>query len=202
MDKLDLKKKYKAAFSAKPGPQIVTIPPIKYLTFSGKGNPNTSRDFNDSMGVLYGLAYTLKFAFKEQDKDFVISPLEGQWWGEDMDVFVEDKKDEWLWKVAIAIPDYIGEEDFSKAKESLRVKKDPPQLDKASMEIIEDGLAVQVLYYGPYSQEAAAIAAMHAYANEQGYRLRGKHREVYLSPPQRTPPEKLKTIIRQPIEKK
>ncbi|MBI9097978.1 MAG: GyrI-like domain-containing protein [Spirochaetaceae bacterium] len=201
MEKIDLKKHYKVAFSSKKQPQIVTIPAMQYVTFRGKGDPNRSIEFENAMGVLYGMAYTLKFSLKEEGKDFVVAPLEGQWWAEDMKDFTEDNKDNWFWKVMIALPDYITEKEFKEAKAKLQIKKNPPMLERAELETLEDGLSVQVLYLGPYAQEAATISAMHHFAEEQGYRLRGKHREVYMSNPQRTAPEKLRTIIRHPLEK-
>lgn len=113
------------------------------------------------MGVLYGLAYTIKFMFKEKELDFTVAPLEGQWWNDDIEVFEADKKDQWYWKVMIALPDYVISDDFNAAKEKLRNKKNPPQLDNAVLESMEDGEAVQVLYIGPYSEESATISAMH-----------------------------------------
>ena len=164
-----MKKQYKVAFSAKKEPTIVFIPALQYVTFSGKGDPNTSQAFQDAMGVLYGLAYTIKFMFKENKKDFVVAPLEGQWWNDDVEVFEADKKDEWLWKIMIALPDYVTQTDFDAAKEKLRNKKNPPELNNAVLETIEDGDAVQVLYIGPYSEEAATISAMHHFAKESGF---------------------------------
>ncbi|MHA2074645.1 MAG: hypothetical protein ACW97X_08510 [Candidatus Hodarchaeales archaeon] len=41
---------------------------------------------------------------------------------------------------------------------------------------------------------------LHKFIEEQGFKRRGKHHEIYLSDPRRTKPEKLKTIIRQPME--
>ena len=201
MDKLDLKKKYKMAFSARKKPEIVTIPKMQYVTFSGKGDPGTSKDFEEAMGVLYGLAFTIKFMYKEKEMDFVVAPLEGQWWSENIEVFTQNKRDEWLWKVMIALPEYVTETDFETARKKLKIKKNPPQLEKAVLERMEDGLVVQILYIGSYSEEADTIAMIHHFAEDQGYRLRGKHREVYLSNPQRTSPDKLKTILRHPLEK-
>lgn len=199
MNKIDLKKEIKEAFSAKSAPGLVTIPPISYITFPGAGDPNSSPDFQYAMPVLYGLAYTLKFTMKEEEKDFVVAPLEGQWWADDMNAFHEGRKEEWIWKLMIAVPDYITETAFLSAQAKLKEKKNPPRLEKARLEMIEDGISVQALHLGPYSQEAATIAAMHHFAEQQGYTLHGKHREIYLSDPRRTLPEKLKTIIRQPL---
>jgi len=202
MNKLDLKKELKAVYTAKKDPTILTVPAIQYVTFAGKGDPNTSELFQSAMGVLYGMAYTLKFMLKDEGKDFTVMPLEGQWWSDDIKDFSEGNKDQWFWKVMIALPDYVTEKYFLKAQESLQEKKNPPNLAKAKLERLEDGLSVQVMYIGPYSDEGPAIKAMHHYAEEQGYTLRGKHREIYMGNPQRTAPEKLKTILRHPLEKK
>lgn len=201
MEKIDLKKKIRTAFSGKKNPSLVEIPPMKYVTVSGKGDPNNSEDFNEAVAVIYGMAYTLKFEEKKQGRDFTVPPMEGQWWADDPGVFHESERDKWFWKVMIALPDYIGVEEFSRAKGILKAKKDLPGLENALLEEMEDGLSVQVLYVGPYAEEAATIASMHHFAEDQGYRLRGRHREVYLSDPRRTDPDKLKTIIRQPLEK-
>lgn len=201
MEKIDLKKEYKRAFTGKKDPEIITIPTMRYVTVSGKGDPNTSEAFERAVAVIYGMAYTMKFESKKSDRDFVVAPMEGQWWAEDVMDFTEDNKDNWLWKIMIALPDFIDEKAFDEAKAILKEKKNPPDLDKAQFESMEDGLSVQVKYIGPYSQEAATIANMHHYAEEQGYKLRGYHREVYLSDPRRTEPDKLKTIIRHPLEK-
>ena len=123
MEKTDLKKMNKIAFSGKKNPQIIEIPPMKYITFTGMGNPNTSKEYENAMGVLFGLAYTLKFKQKESDRDFVVAPLEGQWWADDIKDFEESNYDKWLWKMMIALPDYVREEDFISAVEALKLKK-------------------------------------------------------------------------------
>lgn len=202
MEKIDLKKEKKAAFSAKRLPAIVDIPAIQYITFEGEGDPNTSVLFQEAMTVLYGTAYTLKFLLKDKGRDFVVAPLEGQWWGHCADIFTEGKKDEWLWKVMVAVPDFVTEKDFKAAFDALKAKKNPAGLEKLRLETITDGLSVQVLYYGSYADEGPVIAAMHQYAFDQGYELRGRHREVYMGNPQRTAPEKLRTIIRHPVKLK
>ena len=200
-NKTDLKKELKVAFSAKRRPEIVDIPPMQYISFEGKGDPNNSPLFEKGMNVLYGLAYTLKFQLKKQGRDFVVAPLEGQWWGTHMEVFAESRKDEWLWKVMIAVPEFVTKSDFEAARRALTEQKDVPGLEEAVIETIHDGPSVQVLYYGPYAEEGPTIAAMHQYAFDLGYKLRSRHREVYMSDPRRTAPEKLKTIIRQPVER-
>ena len=131
-------------------------------------------------------------------------PIEGLWWAENMDVFTDaymEKKDEWLWTSMIMQPDFITQELVDQAIEEVKKKKEPPALNKVRFERYHEGPSVQILYFGSYSDEGPTIARMHQYAEEQGYKLRGKHHEIYLSDPRRTKPEQLKTIIRQPIEK-
>ena len=50
-----------------------------------------------------------------------------------------------------------------------------------------------------YSGEMPTVDRVHAYISEQGRQPRGKHHEIYLSDPSRTAPEKMKTILRQPM---
>jgi hypothetical protein len=200
MEKTDLKKTQKVAFTGKKDPQIVTIPALKYLSFAGKGSPDAPL-FEEAIGALYGLAYTIKFMFKERELDFVVAPLEAQWWSDDLNDFTENRKENWLWKAMICVPDFVMPSDLEEGREKVRAKKSLSGLDQVVLETIEDGEAVQVLYLGAYSEEAPTIAMMHHFAEEEGYRLRSHHREVYLSDMRKTPPDKLKTIIRHPVER-
>ncbi len=201
MAKTDLKRSLGACYRARPEVQLVEVPAVTYISYEGHGDPNGSQDFSDAMGVLYGMVYTLKFSLKESGLDFTVMPLEGQWWTDDEAHFSEASRKEWNWKVMIAVPDYVDDAAFERARAALRRKKDPPGLDKATLETITDGLSAQFLYFGPYSGEAPFIADMHRIVREKGYRLRGHHREIYLNSPQRVPEEKLKTIIRHPVER-
>ncbi|MBN2652431.1 MAG: GyrI-like domain-containing protein [Spirochaetales bacterium] len=202
MDKIDMKKTIKVAFGAKAEPAVVVIPAMNYITFAGHGNPNGSQLFQDAVGLLYGLAYTLKFAAKGRGQDFVVMPLEGQWWCNEDEIFDTAKKDQWFWKLMIALPDFISQDDVDSAKVALKKKKNPPMIDDVLFERMEDGESVQILHTGPYSEEAPTIARLHEFARDNGYSLCGRHREVYLSNPERTLPDKMKTVIRHPVVKK
>ena len=206
MKKTDFKKELKGYYSgvSSKAPIIVDVPPLNFLMIDGQGYPGTSQEYIEALETLYPLSYTLKFIMKKKGKDYVVMPLEGLWWAENMDVFTDtymEKKDEWLWTSMIMQPDFITQELVDQAIEEVRKKKEPPALDKVRFERYNEGLSVQILYFGSYSDEGPIIERMHQYAEEQGYRLRGKHHEIYLSDPRRTKPERLKTIIRQPIEK-
>ena len=132
--------------------------------------------------------------------DFVVPPLEALWWADDMRVFHENARDEWQWTMMIMQPEHIASDDLDDALAELTKKnKRTPAHDRLSLETLEEGRAVQVMHIGPYSEEGPVIAAMHAYAVSEGCRLINKHHEIYLSDPRRTAPEKLQTVLRQPV---
>ncbi|MCL5292403.1 MAG: GyrI-like domain-containing protein [Actinobacteria bacterium] len=204
MPKIDLKKELKHLY--KPSAKevsLVDVPSMNFLMADGTGNPNASEDFQPIIEALYGVSFTLKFMVKKEtpDADWVVQPLEGLWWAEDMTAFTESKKDLWLWTLMIAQPDIVTEHQVKAATYDLERKKNPPALSKVRFERYHEGLAVQIMHIGPYSEEGPNIRRLHEHARENGYALTGKHHEIYLSDPRKCAPEKLKTIIRQPVEK-
>ena len=128
-------------------------------------------------------------------------PLEGLWWAKYMDTFISRDKDAWLWTMMIMQPECVTAELVEEVRAEVAKKKAPAALDKVTFSSYAEGLSVQILYTGSYDNEGPSIAAMHDFAEKQGYSLRGKHHEIYLSDPRKTTPEKLKTVIRQPIQK-
>jgi len=128
-------------------------------------------------------------------------PLEALWWMDDMEEFTYENIDKWRWCAMIMQPNFITKELVREAMEELSQQKELLSLPKLELIEFTDGLSAQIMHYGPYANEAPTIEKLHAYIHEQGYELRGKHREIYLNDPQRTAPENLKTIIRQPIAK-
>ncbi|MCP5106555.1 MAG: hypothetical protein GY950_24435 [bacterium] len=203
--KIDFKKEYRALFSpsAKES-ELVEVPAFKYIMIDGEGNPNTSQDFQDKVQVLYGLAFTIKFMLKKDEQepfDYAVPPLSGLWHADDMAAFTEGKKDDWKWTMMILQPDRVTREVFGSAKEKLIKKKNPPFLGQASLNIYEEGLCAQVMHLGPYSEEGPTIEKLHTFFQEKGYTFNGRHHEIYLSDPRKSKPEKLKTIIRQPVKK-
>jgi len=204
-EKLDLKKELRQLYrpSAK-APGIVEVPAMPFLMLDGAGNPNTSPAYQVAIQALYGVAYALKFMSKRKlARDYVVMPLEGLWWGTPMGkhAFTEADKDQFQWTMMIAQPDFITPEMFAEAAADVRAKKDLPMVDGMRFETFEEGLSVQILYRGPFDDEGPTIANMHQFALDRGYKLRGVHHEIYLSDARRTAPEKLKTILRHPVEK-
>lgn len=214
-DKLDMKRVHKELYTAPQTPVVVDVPELGYLMVDGKGYPGTSQEYIDAMGALYPVAYTLKFALKAEGTDFTVMPLEGLWWADDMEAFLAGgKREGWLWTSMIAVPDVVTEAHFDAALQQVRAKQEKeaakaertgeeyranPALDALRLERWTEGPSAQVMHFGPYSEETPTIEALHVFIEEQGYERRGKHHEIYLGDPNRTAPEKLKTIIRQPI---
>ena len=204
MTKLDLKKQLKHLYTPfKKEISIVDVPLMNFIMIDGSGDPNTSQEYQEALGALYGLSYTIKFASKKQlGIDYVVMALEGLWWAEDMAEFSMDDKGSWQWTMMMLQPDHITAEFVEEARTTLAKKKDPPGLSKVRFERFDEGLSAQIMYLGPYADEGPTIARLHAAIKEKGYELRGKHHEIYLGDPRRTAPEKLKTVIRQPIRPK
>ena len=200
MMKIDLKKELKPLYTASAKAAVlVLVPPLQYLMFNGYGDPNTNPDFQAGMEALYTASYTLKFMFKkEQGLDYVVPPLEGLWWMLMADFDLE-RRDDWRWTLMIPQPEEVRRELLDQAVVAAKKKKPLPALEKLRLEIYDEGRAAQILHVGPYSEEMAAIDRLHAFIKEQGLHLCGKHHEIYLSDPRRTAPEKLKTILRQPV---
>ncbi len=202
MEKLDLKKIYGDLYSASAKqPSIVTVAPLTYLTCDGHGDPNNSVLFQQAVEALYTLSYTLKFMVKKGDMhiDYGVMPLEGLWWTDDINYFSMDNKAIWKWKLMILQPDFITDNMFAEAAATAAKKKAYPLIKAVKRETMEEGLCAQILHIGPYSTEPPTVAKLHEFIKENGYRLTGKHREIYMNDMRRTAPERLKTIIRQPI---
>jgi len=204
MSKINMRKELKGLYGpSATGCSIVDAPPLRFLMVDGSGDPNTAPEFRHAMEALYGLSYTLKFMLKKRDKstDYVVMPLEGLWWADDMSLFSLEAKGTWRWTMMIAQPEHVTPELFAEAADELARKKNPPALAKARLDTYHEGLSAQVMHIGPYADERPTIEKIHRFIEEQGYARRGKHHEIYLSDPSRTAPEKLRTIIRQPISR-
>ena len=202
MEKIDYRILYKHLYQPKPGKvEFLTIPPLKFLMIDGEGNPNTSPDYTDVVSALYTIAYTLKFKIKKtRSIDYNLLASEGLWWMDDMSLFTAEVKDQWKWTMMIAQPDLISDEDVSMARAEAARKKPNPALARMRFEIFDEGLCAQTMHIGPYSAEKPTIDLLHQAIAANGYKLRGKHHEIYLGDPRKSAPEKLKTIIRQPVE--
>jgi hypothetical protein len=197
--KLDLYKLHKAEYAATRKPALVEVKPASYLAISGQGAPGGDL-FTASIGALYGVAFTIKMTRKfAGQQDYAVCKLEGQWWSELAADFAKLPKDQWLWKLLIRTPDFIKEDDLRQAVAVLLKRGKGEDVKRGRLESLAEGLCVQMLHVGPYDRECETIAVMKAFAEKQQLVFSGKHHEIYLSDPRRVPPERVKTIVRQPV---
>lgn len=182
---------------------IVEVPAMTYLAVDGHGDPNTSTAYAEAVEALFGVAYTLKFRSKrELGRDFVVAPLEGLWRADDPETFVTRQKDAWSWTMLIAQPDWIEEGMVADAVAAVRAKGDwpSPGLDLLQLRELREGRSVQILHIGSYDDETPTLARLHhEWMPQHGLTFNGDHHEIYLSDARRTAPEKLRTILRQPV---
>jgi hypothetical protein len=204
MSKVDFKKEFKELFAPPKKFVVVDVPEMQFLMVDGHGDPNVAQEYQEALEVLYAVAYKLKFNSKKQlGKDYVVPPLEGLWWADDMDSFTAARdKSQWDWTMMIMTPDWITPEMFAEALEQVHEGKNPTALDKVRLERYSEGLSVQIMHIGSYDDEGPILLKLHnEYLPENSYVENGKHHEIYLSDPRRVASEKLKTVLRQPIQK-
>ena len=200
--KVDLKRELKNLYNAPSRePVLVDVPEMSFLMIDGTGDPNTSAEYSGAVEALYTLSYGIKFAVKKGKKaiDFAVMPLEGLWWTEDMTQFDQGRKDVWQWTAMIMQPEYVTNAIFEEVLSQVSAKKKLPALPKVRFGRFHEGLSAQMMHIGPYSAEAPTIETLHSFIIRKRHTRTGKHHEIYLSNPERTAPEKVKTIIRQPV---
>lgn len=180
---------------------ILEVPEHRYLMIDGHGDPNTSASYADALAALYPVAYKLKFLSKASGRDYVVPPLEGLWWADDLDAFTTSRdKSAWDWTMMILAPDWIEPALVDEAIVQAGAKDAPRRLGDVRFETLAEGMCVQTLHIGSFDAEAEVLAQLHdEFIPANGLRMTGKHHEIYLSDPRRTAPEKLRTILRQPV---
>lgn len=198
---IDLRRDLRELYTAARTPHLVVVPELSFLMVDGHGDPNTAPAYADAVASLYAVAYTIRFALKRRPDpvDAPVMPLEGLWWTADMATFSTEDKSAWDWTMMIAVPDLVSADEVADARVAAARKHPAASLDAVRLERFVEGRCAQVLHVGPYSAEEPTIAGLHAFIAEYGHALRGKHHEIYLGDPRRSAPEKLRTIVRQPV---
>ena len=199
MVKIDLVKVDKTYYTAKASPQIAEFPEVSYLTIEGRGEP-AGKTFVEAVQALYPFAYGVKGVCKKDGRDFAVAKLEGLWWVKSNKPALEVPRQEWYWKLLIRLPDFVSSEIVEKVRLEVIKKKDIALIKDIKFEKITEGKCVQVLHIGPYSTEPQTIEKMRKMMKENKLTENGFHHEIYLSDPRKTPPQKMKTILRQPVK--
>jgi hypothetical protein len=198
---VDLRRELPELYTASGTPALVDVPELSCLMIDGHGDPDTAPEYAAAVEALYSVAYTIRFALK-RGPDAVeapVMPLEGLWWARDMAVFTTGDKSGWDWTMLIVQSDHVTPQVVAEARDAASRKKSLPAIGRVRLERFAEGRAAQVLHRGPYSAEGPTIEGLHRFIAEQGLELSGKHHEIYLGDPRRAAPEKLRTIIRQPV---
>lgn len=204
---IDYKKTEKHLYQPKTTPSIIDVPQMTFIAVDGKGDPNTSAEYAAAVELLYGLSYTIKMSNKAV-LEYVVPPLEGFWRVDDDfrggGAAINDKS-KFIWTMVIRQPDFVTADIFESAKAAFAKKKRDLDQSKAQLKTITEGLCVQVMHLGSYDDEPATVAALEAFATENGYVIdigsTRWHHEIYLTDPRKVAPEKLKTVLRHPIRK-
>ncbi|PSL28664.1 GyrI-like domain-containing protein [Dyadobacter jiangsuensis] len=207
MEKLDLIKHFKSYYTAKTKPEVLTIGRARYLSITGKGDPS-GKDFAQKIQAIYPVAYALKFAFKAQGKNFVVAKLEGLWWYDEeryAGISIADSpkaipRSEWEYRLLIRIPDYVEKNDVQAAVEASYVSKGQAAIREVAYFEMEEGKVVQMLHTGPFDTEPETLAKLNDFISANAFGRNGLHHEIYLSDFRKTPSDKLKTILREPVK--
>ncbi len=206
----DYKKEYKEFYLPKNKPELVEVPAMNFIAVRGKGDPNEEDGaYKDAIGLLYAIAFTIKMSYKGDHKidgyfDYVVPPLEGFWWQEGVHGVDYARKADFCWISVIRLPDFVSKEDFDWAVAEATAKK-KTDFSKVEFFTYTEGLCVQCMHLGPYDDEPKTVRQMEEFAHEQGYEIDitdiRHHHEIYLSDARKCKPEKLKTVIRHPVQK-
>lgn len=205
MQKVDLKKVLKNIYNPSiKEVNLIDVPNMNFVMIDGSGDPNKAQEYQDAIEALYSISYTIKFAVKkEQGIDYGVMPLEGLWWTDNMSLFTTANKDIWKWTAMIMQPEYVTHTLFDFALKQVEKKKSLQILSRVRFQCFQEGQSAQIVHIGPFSTEGPTIQRIHEFIKDHGFTFDGllqKHHEIYLSDFRKTAPEKLKTIIRQPIQ--
>lgn len=199
--KLDFKKELSTFFQPPAGRFVeVGLPEMRFVMVDGEGNPNTAPAYREALEWLYSLSFAMKFASKDKlGRDYVVPPLEGLWWADDPADFVRRNKDVWKWTMLIMAPDFVTEEMFHGARQRTSQKLDTPP-ETLRLAPLHEGRCLQTMHIGSYDDEGPTLARLHDEIMPQGkLTFNGPHHEIYIGDPRRVAPDRLKTVLRQPV---
>ncbi len=209
MTKLDLTKQFKSYYTATPYPQLVAIAPVSFLSVTGTGDPS-GPVFAARVQALYTVAYAVKFHYKAQNLDFTVPKLEALW-EFDLERYPDCSlseaptlipRPEWIFHLLIRLPELVTSDAIAACREAAYRKKGNPAILETGIRTLDEGLSVQLLHTGPFANEPASLQLLQEFMASEGLIHNGLHHEIYLTDFNKTPPEKLRTILREPVRKK
>lgn len=165
----------------------------------GTGEPG-GKEFSQKVEALYPVAYGVKKICKAGNNDFAVPKLEGLWWVDGNRDARDISRNEWQWKLLIRVPEFVTQGDVTAAKKEVIKKKKLALAQEIHFERLENGRCVHLLHVGPYSDEPRSIDLMREFLKTNGLKASGLHHEIYLSDPRKTAPQKMKTVLRQPVQ--
>lgn len=201
-EKVDFKKQLDV-YRGKAGEfRLVKVPPMQYLMIDGAGDPNSDPSYAAALEALYPVAYKLKFASKQElGRDYVVPPLEGLWWADDLAAFTTSRdKSQWQWTMMLMVPEWIERELVIETVALVESKSSPARLADVRLEVLDEGMCAQTLHVGSFDDEGAVLERLHhEFVPAHGLTLAGKHHEIYFSDFRKVAPERLRTLLRQPV---
>ena len=207
MEKLDLSKQFKSYYTAKTQPTIAQIEAAQYLSILGQGDPDDA-DFGTNIQALFTTAYVLKFAYKQKGQDFVVAKLEGLWWFDEkkyaglsmIESVQKVPRKTWEYRLLIRMPDYVTAAEVEQAIQTAVAKKQVDRAQNITLHQLNEGKVVQMLHIGPFAKEIETLLELGKFMEDKQMARNGLHHEIYLSDFRKTAPEKLKTILREPVK--
>ncbi|KUP97979.1 GyrI-like domain-containing protein [Thermobifida cellulosilytica] len=197
----DFKKQYRNLYSASAEPEVVDVPALPFLAVDGVGDPSGPA-YRRAVEALYAASYALRFALKrEAVVEYPVMPLEGLWWAPGRHDLPMDDRDAWHWTMMIMQPPQADAGRVADALAEASRRRPDAAVDRVEFREVAEGPSVQLLHTGPYAEEGPAVRRLLSFAEEHGYRISGRHHEIYLSNPARTAPERLRTILRYPVSR-
>lgn len=199
--KLDLKHDLRPLYAAGPTPRFVDVPGLPYLMLDGRGDPNTNSGYAAAVKAIYAVAHALKAAIRQSEPgvDFTVMPLEGLWWSPEKISHAAADRPSWDWTLLIAQPDFVDTQLIDDVRAFAAQKSSREMVEAVRLGTLAEGPCAQVMHIGPDASEAATVERLHAFISSNGHVASGRHHEIYLSDPDRTAPQRLKTVIRQPV---
>jgi hypothetical protein len=204
----DFKKEFAEYYLPKVEPAIVVLPSFNFISIDGQGDPNSSL-FAERVQTLYSLSFTMKMSNKSGNQphgyyDYITPPLEGLWWTEDGS-FDFNKRDNWKWTLMIRQPEFFDAAFFEWACLELSKRKPKLELGKIDFKSFTEGVCVQAMHKGPYSDEPITIAGIQRFIESNGCQdmvgLGAKHHEIYSLGARKGDPASMKTVLRHPVKR-